>query len=88
MAKKCPKCGGSVERINRNQLGRTLSKAVKFYNFRCRSQACRWEGALLSASSIKKAIAYILILVLAIFIADQAVTRIVDYIDGFRQLQE
>ncbi len=87
MAKKCPKCGGSVERINRNQLGRTLSKAVKFYNFRCRSQECRWEGALLSASSIKKAIAYVLTFVLTIFIAFQAVTLIVDYIDQYGRSQ-
>ncbi len=45
-ARKCPYCGGPVERIRRRPADRLLSFFYPVRRYRCFNLACRWEGIL------------------------------------------
>jgi hypothetical protein len=45
----CPRCAGSVERVRRRLIDRIVSVFVPVRRYRCRNDACSWEGNLRSA---------------------------------------
>ncbi|GIX28408.1 MAG: hypothetical protein KatS3mg123_2289 [Burkholderiales bacterium] len=45
-ARKCPYCGGPLERIRRRPVDRLLSLLYPVRRYRCFNPACRWEGLL------------------------------------------
>ena len=43
-SEKCPRCGADLRRIRRTRTDRMLSLVVPVRRFRCRNEACHWEG--------------------------------------------
>lgn len=44
--RRCPICGGYLERIRRRRLDRLLSLFVEVRRYQCQNHRCQWEGTL------------------------------------------